>query len=305
MNSSSGHLNFDSNNPTSSSQQLREASPRGTWDPSTNHDTSTNGHDPNQPPNQPSLHPDNLPNGRKPLAGISLRAFILGTALGASSLLCILLLLTHNPLWRAPFFIATLSLFHFLEYWTTAAYNTRYATISAFLLSQNGSAYNIAHTAALFECITTNLFFAARSPPSSSSSWPKRVLPEPEAYAPSVLVVGFVMIAVGQCTRTLAMAQAGSNFNHTVQMKKKDGHELVTRGIYAYLRHPSYFGFFWWGLGTQVVLGNAICFVAYAAVLWSFFSSRITREEELLIKFFGTEYVEYRQRTWVGIPFIR
>ena len=27
-------------------------------------------------------------------------------------------------------------------------------------------------------------------------------------------------------------------------------------------------------------------------------------EEELLIKFFGNDYVQYRKKTWVGIPFI-
>ena len=120
------------------------------------------------------------------------------------------------------------------------------------------------------------------------------------------------------------MAQAGSNFNHLVQMRRKQGHELVTDGIYAWLRHPSYFGFWWWGLGTQVVLGNWACLVGYAVVLWRFFSGRIESElflgfgvwiggsadsgvgeEELLINFFGGDYVRYRARTRVGIPFIR
>ena len=86
------------------------------------------------------------------------------------------------------------------------------------------------------------------------------------------------MLVTGQATRSLAMAQAGTNFNHTVQMQKKYGHELVTDGIYASLRHPSYFGFWWWGLGTQLVLGNVLCFVGYAVVLWQFFHSRIKRE---------------------------
>ena len=93
-----------------------------------------------------------------------------------------------------------------------------------------------------------------------------------------LLVVGFAMLVIGQATRTMAMAHAGSNFNHLVQMKKKQGHELVTDGIYAWLRHPSYFGFWWWGLGTQVVLGNWVCLVGYAVVLWRFFRGRIERE---------------------------
>lgn len=52
------------------------------------------------------------------------------------------------------------------------------------------------------------------------------------------------------------------------------------------------------------MLGNAICFVGYAFALWKFFSRRIPGEEELLISFFGQEYVQYRKRTSVGIPFI-
>jgi len=257
METASDELDFQSDHPEASL-------PLSGWTPSTNHDRSTNGHSDIANSNQKSLDPENLPGARRSLTGISLRAFILGNALGLSSLLCLILIYRGDQLWRAPFFIATLSTFHFLEYWTTAAYNTKYATISAFLLSQNGSAYNIAHTAALFECVATNFFIPNRN-------W------LPETYRLLLLTFGFLMIIIGQCTRTIAMAQAGSNFNHTVQMKKKEGHELVTSGIYGYLRHPSYFGFFWWGLGTQVVLGNVVCFIGYAAVLWRFFSSRIGR----------------------------
>ena len=100
------------------------------------------------------------------------------------------------------------------------------------------------------------------------------------------------------------MLHAGTNFNHLVQSKKKAGHVLVTGGVYRYLRHPSYFGFFWWGLGTQVILGNVVCLAGYAVVLWRFFRRRIEKEETLLIGFFGMDYVRYRDKTRVGIPFI-
>lgn len=138
------------------------------------------------------------------------------------------------------------------------------------------------------------------------------------------LYLGFTLLVSGQVIRTIAMAKAGSNFNHTVQMKKKQGHVLVTDGIYAWLRHPSYFGFFWWGLGTQIVLNNTVCFAGYLIVLWRFFNHRIrgklhldifqlfqyisdsaVEEEILLVKFFGDDYVKYRKRTGTGLPFIR
>ena len=44
---------------------------------------------------------------------------------------------------------------------------------------------------------------------------------------------------------------------------------------FRWFRHPSYAGFFYWALGTQLVLQNPVSFVFYAAVLYKFFSRRI------------------------------
>ncbi|KAL4978599.1 Isoprenylcysteine carboxyl methyltransferase family-domain-containing protein [Aspergillus desertorum] len=239
------------------------------------------------------------PSGSKSLSGISLRAFLLGTTLGLSTALTISLLnlSTSNTkphyLWRLPFFLASLSLFHFLEYYITAAHNTRYADISAFLLSSNGWAYNIAHSSAAAECLLGFLFYPHESYFEFTASM---------GGVKIQVVLGLFLMILGQAVRTLAMAQAGTNFNHTVQVERKEGHTLVQHGVYSVLRHPSYFGFFWWGLGTQLVLGNVVCLVGYAVVLWKFFSSRIHREERFLIAFFGEEYVEYKKRSIVGIP---
>lgn len=216
------------------------------------------------------------PDGKMSLAGISLRAMLLGTSLGLTSSLALLLSTVYpTPLWRVPFFVASLSLFHFLEFYVTAQYNTRYATVSAFLLSSNGAAYNIAHGSAVVECIVSHYLF-----PGQTSLGQLATVTEPffGTEVSLLLVAGFVLLVVGQVVRTIAMATAASNFNHHVQSQHQEGHVLVNTGLYGYLRHPSYFGFFWWGLGTQLILGNVVCFVGYALVLWRFFSSRIKRK---------------------------
>ncbi|KAF7115386.1 hypothetical protein CNMCM5793_002202 [Aspergillus hiratsukae] len=242
----------------------------------------------------PPLDASNYPDGEKSLAGVSLRAFLLGTALGISTTITLyLLLISPHPLWRVPFFLSSLALFHFLEYWVTAQYNTRYASISAYLLSSNGWQYNAAHSSAVAECLLSHTLgprdgYTALTASVNGIKWQ--------------VVLGIALMVLGQTIRTLAMKQAGTNFNHTVQVERQEGHTLVRHGVYAVLRHPSYFGFFWWGMGTQLVLGNVVCFVGYAAVLWNFFYNRIKREEKFLISFFGDEYVEYMKRTWVGIP---
>ncbi|KAI9853025.1 MAG: hypothetical protein M1838_002804 [Thelocarpon superellum] len=239
----------------------------------------------------PLVHPALLPGQSLSVSGIASRAFLLGATLGVSISLTVYFLVQSSPLWRPPFFLATLALFHELEFWTTARYNTQHVSISSFLLTSNGAAYKLAHTAALVECLTRNFLF-----PQTTWFGPVR---------PNVTTsLGLILIVVGQTTRSLAMAQAGSNFNHMVQTRRTVDHHLVTHGIYAFLRHPSYFGFFWWGIGTQLVLANPICLVAYAVVLWQFFHRRILKEEELLVVFFGNDYEEYRSRTWTGLPLI-
>lgn len=218
--------------------------------------------------NEPrSLDPSLLPGGNTALSGISVRAFFLGIALGLSSIITVSLAWQQIQLWRVPFFISSLCVFHFLEFWVTAQYNTRNADVSAFLLGSNGAAYNIAHGSAVLECLV--------------SHWlaPNGYLFEPNSKISILIVlIGAMLMLIGQTVRTLAMATAAGNFNHIVQTERDVHHRLVTSGIYSLLRHPSYFGFFWWGLGTQLVLQNVVCFVGFTVVLWSFFQSRIERK---------------------------
>ncbi|EEA25990.1 farnesyl cysteine-carboxyl methyltransferase [Talaromyces marneffei ATCC 18224] len=264
-------------------------------DTSNNYDSSNNYTAYNPTPTAPEkpLDPSVLPNGDMSLSGISTRAFSLGLILGLSFMTTIYLLTIHQtPLWRVPFFVSSLCLFHFLEFWVTAQYNTKYADVSSFLLTSNGAAYNIAHGSAIVECVVSHYLFGSSTSPILRT------------VSTILLLFGILCMVVGQTVRTLAMATAGSNFNHIVQVQRREGHVLVTGGIYSFLRHPSYFGFFWWGLGSQLVFQNVICFVGYAVVLWQFFTSRIYREERFLIAFFGDEYTSYKSRTIVGIPFI-
>ncbi|KXX75922.1 Protein-S-isoprenylcysteine O-methyltransferase [Madurella mycetomatis] len=256
-----------------------------------------------------SSNPDRiyLPHQSKSLSGIAARSFALGIALAIGVIGTLAILLgTSSPLWRLPFFLASLSTFHFLEFWTTAAYNTRAAEVSSFLLTSNWPGYAIAHTFATLECLATHLLWPGarwipRFPFSSSSSSLSGPFDNPGLV---LTLLGFGLVVLGQTVRSVAMVQAGPSFNHHVQSRRGEGHVLVTSGVYSVLRHPSYFGFFWWALGTQMVMGNVVSFVGYAVVLWRFFSRRIRHEEAFLVGFFGREYEEYRKRVGTKIPFV-
>ncbi|KAI9888899.1 MAG: hypothetical protein M1814_006188 [Vezdaea aestivalis] len=242
---------------------------------------------PSRPVSPPLLSPPPLSD----LPGISIRAHALGILSGAA------LVLTLNPtilppfLHRLPFYILALSTFHLLEFQATALYNPFCAEPGAFLLGANGWAYNIAHLSAMSECILTNLLFPSTTPPTARPT--------------SLQILGLIFMLLGQAFRTTAMAHAGSAFNHIVQTRRRASHKLVTTGVYAWSRHPAYAGFWWWAVGTQLWLGNWVCLVGFAVLLWAFFVDRVRREEEGLRRFFGDEYGEYRERVGVGIPLLR
>ena len=47
---------------------------------------------------------------------------------------------------------------------------------------------------------------------------------------------------------------------------------------------------------------NFISIIGFAITLWHFFNDRIKYEERLLIKFFGNEYINYKNTVPILIP---
>lgn len=220
-----------------------------------------------------------------PLAEVSATAYVLGILSGAS------LALSLNPFSSRfiplSLYLFFIGLFHFLEYYITATYQGDRVTADSFVLDNPG--YALAHTVALTEFILETHFV-----PHLKSN--------PVSFY--LKLAGLLMVLAAQGIRTLAMKTAGKNFSHVIQNVKESDHVLIKHGIYAHLRHPSYFGFFYWALGTQLLLSNPLSFCFFVVVLYRFFSSRIAYEEAHLISFFGKDYIEYRNNVPIGIPFI-
>ncbi|ETN39558.1 uncharacterized protein HMPREF1541_05784 [Cyphellophora europaea CBS 101466] len=251
------------------------------------------------PVRSPLYHPRYAPTGPAALTSIALQALFLGAVLSGALLFSLQLAFSRNPLWRLPFFVATCTLFHFLEFWCTARWNPAMADRSSFLIVGNGAAQGCAYLVALVEVAVREL---VKGKGWWSGKWEGVFIIVPNG---TVTVIGMGLIVLGQMARSMAMREAGASFNHlAVQYYKREDHILVTSGIFSWVRHPSYFGFFYWALGTQLVLGNSFSFLAYTLVLWRFFSHRVMHEERYLISFFGDDYRNYRERTPTWIPLV-
>lgn len=212
---------------------------------------------------------------------VVLRAF----ALGAVSLACaaVLLLLPswHTSASRVALYTLAQCAFHLLEFLSTALFNTSETEDDSFILGD--SDLHVAFVCSVVETVAVRHFV-----PRSTIS----------------LYLGLAILVVGQLCRTVSMYTAGASFNHYIQRDKADTHRLVTGGIYRRLRHPSYFGYFWWFIGSQLVLENWLVAGMGVYRLQRFFAARIQYEEGILVSFFGNDYRNYRAKTRVGIPFI-
>nr|XP_027095778.1 protein-S-isoprenylcysteine O-methyltransferase B-like isoform X1 [Coffea arabica] len=117
--------------------------------------------------------------------------------------------------------------------------------------------------------------------------------------------LGLAMVVIGEIIRKLAILTAGQAFTHLIKHYHQENHKLVTHGVYQFVRHPGYSGFFIWAVGTQFMLCNPLSTVAFAIVVWRFFALRIPYEEFYLRQFFGSEYEDYARRVPSGIPFVK
>lgn len=187
------------------------------------------------------------------------------------------------------FYLASWAFFHLMEFVITSMYNPGKLSVSSFLLD-NGMMYHIAHLVGITEYILEEAYLPAE--------WRKF------KHLGGLVFLGFGLIVGGQVFRSYAMISASSNFSHIVAVDKLASHQLVKTGIYSWSRHPSYAGFTWWAVGTQIFLGNPFAAIAFFAALYAFFSHRILIEEMALVKFFGDDYIKYRAEVPTRILFI-
>lgn len=114
------------------------------------------------------------------------------------------------------------------------------------------------------------------------------------------LPVASLIVLAGLAVRLAAIRTLGRQF--TVNVVIRDGHELIDRGIYSVLRHPSYTGLLIGFVGAAFSLGSwiraAVVLIPVVLVLLR----RIGLEERVLRSRFGQDYDQYCNRTRRLIP---
>ena len=194
------------------------------------------------------------------------------------------------------FYITAMCTFHLLEFFVTAFSNPTVVDSDSFLVNHS-KAYTVAAIIATTEFWVRFCFGGASQAPATTTT-------PNDVWWTTITILGIVMVIASQIMRSCAMMKCGESFNHYIQTLKKENHVLVTDGIYRWFRHPSYTGFYYWSIGTQLVLHNRVSGLLFAVAGWKFFSQRIPYEERSLIRLFGDQYYDYVRRSYICIPFI-
>jgi protein-S-isoprenylcysteine O-methyltransferase Ste14 len=92
--------------------------------------------------------------------------------------------------------------------------------------------------------------------------------------------------------------------NWSVSLDVRKNHELITGGIYHYVRHPMYTAFWLWALAQALLLPNWVAGLSGIVGFGTLYFFRVGQEERMMLEAFGESYRSYMARTKRLIPWI-
>src|SRR5437667_9877886 len=128
--------------------------------------------------------------------------------------------------------------------------------------------------------------------------WPAASLPHQRSF----VFAGVVLFVVGLLLRWWAIITLGRFFTVDVTIEKD--HELVERGPFRMVRHPSYTGVLLAFVGLALTLGNWAALLVILLPIGADFIHRMNVVEDALSGALGRQYTDYMRRTKRLVPFI-
>ena len=112
------------------------------------------------------------------------------------------------------------------------------------------------------------------------------------------MYIGYALNLIG----ALFVIQGWSQIHRHYWSKEEGKGELVTGGIYEYIRHPQYTGFLFITLGLLVHWATIPLLIMWPILVVLYY--RLAKKEEReMEREFGDKYTEYKRRTRLFIPF--
>ena len=117
---------------------------------------------------------------------------------------------------------------------------------------------------------------------------------------PIPLVAGTLCLALGLWLFHRSHADLGGNWSITLEVREK--HQLVTHGIYRWVRHPMYLSLLIYSVGQALVVPNWFVGPSYGMSMILLFAFRVGPEEGMMLEEFGQDYQAYMATTKRLVP---
>jgi protein-S-isoprenylcysteine O-methyltransferase Ste14 len=115
------------------------------------------------------------------------------------------------------------------------------------------------------------------------------------AFAPALAWLGLVLAIAAIIMFHLTHKALGRNWSVSLQMR--EGHKLITGGVYARIRHPMYTAFWLMALAQACLLPNWVAGFSGIIGFGTLYLLRVGPEEDMMVESFGEEYRAYMGRT--------
>ena len=159
---------------------------------------------------------------------------------------------TSSQYYPLYIYFITLCIYHYSEYFSVLIYHFEKINYEYFLIDQS-KGWILATIISFLETFLGIYFF---------NKYKKIQF---------FFIIGLFMTIIGQIFRIGGLYTGKKNFTHKIRFEKVKGHRLVTNGVFAITRHPSYFGFYLWSVGIEIMCCNPICTSAFIIILFNFF----------------------------------
>ena len=117
----------------------------------------------------------------------------------------------------------------------------------------------------------------------------------------SIDIIGFLIGLIGLSFCLYAQIKMGGSWRVGIDENVKT--DLITTGLYKYIRNPTYLGLFLLNIGIWLIWPTwAVFFFNFTFVI--FLDIQVRCEEDYLTSIHGYKYIEYKDKTKRYIPFI-
>jgi protein-S-isoprenylcysteine O-methyltransferase Ste14 len=121
------------------------------------------------------------------------------------------------------------------------------------------------------------------------------------SHADWAMAIGSLICVLGLGMTLWARRTLAGNWSSVVTFKQ--GHELIRRGPYRFVRHPIYTGLLTMCLGSAANIGRLRAWLALPLMLAAL-AIKLRQEEVLMLQHFPDEYPAYRKQAKALVPFV-